>query len=140
MSQTTNDLHAKINQITDLNKYLDANKEDLTIPDPIQYLQNIAASKGLSKSDIVRCSQIERSFCYHLLDGSKTLTREKALALALGIKFTQEEAQNLLKYAQLPRLYPRNPRDSVILFCLNKSVSLIDTNIMLDNLGFEPIC
>lgn len=140
MSQTTNDLHAKINQITDLNKYLESNKEDLTIPNPIQYLLNIASSKRLSKSDIVRSSQIERSFCYHLLDGSKTLTREKALALAFGAKLSQEETQNILKYAQLPRLYPRNPRDSVILFCLNKGVSLMDTNIILDNLGFDPIC
>ena len=140
MSQTTDDLHAKINQITDLNKYLESNKEDLTIQNPIEYLLNIAANKGLSKTDIVKNSQLERSFCYHLLDGSKTLTREKALALAFGTKLSQEETQTLLKYAQLPKLYPRNPRDSVILFCLHKNVSLIDTNIMLDNLGLNPIC
>lgn len=139
MNKTTDELQSQLNEITDLNKYLHDNQQELKVPNALEYLVQIAEAKGLSRADLIRNSQLERSFGYHLLDGTKNLTRDKALALAFGSKLTQEETQNFLKYAQLPRLYARDPRDNIILFCLSKGRSLIDTNLTLAELKQEPI-
>lgn len=139
MNKTTDELQAQLNEITDLNKYLQDNQQELKVPNAPEYLLQLAESKGISRAELIRNSQLERSFGYHLLDGTKNLTRDKALALAFGAKLTPEETQNFLKYAQLPRLYARNPRDNVLLFCLNTGKSLMDTNLTLSELKLEPI-
>lgn len=139
MNKTTDELRSQLNQITDLNKYLHENQQELKVPDALTYLLQLAEAKGISRAALVRGSQLERSFGYHLLEGTKNLTRDKALALAFGAQLTAEETQNFLKYAQLPRLYARNPRDNIILFCLNKGKSLLDTNLTLVELTQEPI-
>lgn len=139
MNKSTDELQSQLNKITNLNKYLQNNRQDLIIPNPLEYLIKLAKDKEISKAELVRNSQLERSYAYHLLEGSKKLTREKALALAFGARLSQEETQSFLKYAQLPKLYPRNQRDSVILYCLKKGFSLIDANLILADLKFEPI-
>lgn len=139
MNKSTDELQSQLNKITNLNKYLQNNRQDLIIPNPLEYIIKLAKDKEISKAELVRNSQLERSYAYHLLEGSKKLTREKALALAFGARLSQEETQSFLKYAQLPKLYPRNQRDSVILYCLKKGFSLIDANLILADLKFEPI-
>ena len=45
------------------------------------------------------------------------------------------ETRKLLKVCNLNDLYPRSPRDSVIIFCLNNKLSLIQTNEKLEDFG-----
>lgn len=139
MSKSTADLGAELNGISDLQKYLHDNQKELVIPEPLSYLLQLAQSRGISKSQLIRDAQLERTFGYHLLDGSKTLTRNKALALIFAAHLSTEEANTFLKYAQLPHLYPRNRRDNVILFCLQKQKSLQETNCTLDDFQMECI-
>ena len=139
MSKSTADLGAELNGISDLQKYLHDNQEELLVPEPLSYLLQLAQKKDISKAQIIRDAQLERTFGYHLLDGSKTLTRNKALALVFAARLTTEEANTFLKYAQLPQLYPRNRRDNVILFCLQKQKSLQETNCTLDDFQLECI-
>ena len=139
MSKSTADLGAELNGISDLQKYLHDNQEELLVPEPLSYLLQLAQKKDISRAQLIRDAQLERTFGYHLLDGSKTLTRNKALALVFAARLTPEEANTFLKYAQLPQLYPRNRRDNVILFCLQKQQSLQETNCTLDDFQMECI-
>ena len=41
----------------------------------------------------------------------------------------------MLKVARKSVLYPRIKRDTVIIYCLHNRVSLLDTEIILENLG-----
>lgn len=139
MNKTTSDLEAELNQITDLQKYIKDNKTELQVPDPIQYLLSACNAKNISKSDLIRNSGLERTYGYHLLDGTKALTREKALALCFGAKLNAEEANKLLKYANLGTLYAREPRDVVIMMSLNKGTGLIETNLLLAEMQLKEI-
>ena len=53
------------------------------------------------------------------------------LAIAVALKFSVDEAQHLLKYANEPELYPRRKFDAVILYALERRLRLVDTNILL---------
>ena len=44
-------------------------------------------------------------------------------------------AQEMLKVARKSLLYPRIKRDTVIIYCLHNRVSLVDTEIILQDLG-----
>ena len=48
--------------------------------------------------------------------------------------FTAGEAQEMLKIARRSPLYPRIKRDTVIIYCLHNHVSLVDTQIILQDL------
>lgn len=139
MNKSTDDLNAEINKITDLKKYLKDNKEELVVPNPIEYLLKLCQTKKLSKADLIRRSGLERTFGYHLLDGSKTLTRDKAIALCIGAQLTIEESNNLLKYAKLSQFYSRDQRDLVIQNMLQKEASLDDANLLLLRLNLPII-
>ena len=61
-----------------------------------------------------------------------------AEAYAKG-RAVMEEMQKLLKVSEYPVLYAKNKRDSILLFCLDKGVSLIETNELLYEMGENVI-
>ena len=82
---------------------------------------------------------ISRSYLYQLIPAKDTPPktvknnpdRKKLLAIALALKFSVDETQHLLKYADEPELYPRRKFDAVILYALERGLRLVDTNILL---------
>ena len=57
--------------------------------------------------------------------------------LAFGMGLSVLETRKLLKVAGVSDLYARNPRDSIIIYCLNKGLSLIDANEYLNYYNLE---
>ena len=57
--------------------------------------------------------------------------------LAFGMGLSLTETRKLLKIAGHSDLYVRSPRDSIIMFCLNKGESLITTNEYLNDFALE---
>lgn len=55
------------------------------------------------------------------------------------MKLTISEAQHLLNKAGVSELYPRDQRDSVVLFSLKKELSIIECNELLYELGYNPL-
>lgn len=52
---------------------------------------------------------------------------------------TLDETQYLLKLALRGELYPRNRRDAALIYCIQHKLNLIDTELMLDQLGEEML-
>ena len=63
--------------------------------------------------------------------------RKMLLAIAIALNFSVDETQHLLKYAKEPELYPRNTFDSTIIYALERGCSIIETNILLENLNCD---
>lgn len=113
------------------------------VPSPLEYLLNVADENGLSKKEytheIINQTSLERSYVYHLLSGEKKLTRDKLIMLAIIGKFSLEQLNNLLKYAGVATIYPKNKRDMVLQYIFEKQLSLYDANICLLALGVEEL-
>ena len=56
-----------------------------------------------------------------------------------SMQLSLEEAQYLLKLGQRGELYPRNRRDAALIYCIQHKLNLIDTELMLDQLGEEML-
>ena len=133
MSKTTYDLTEEIKNaigIEELKNYQKTNNTEMH-KDPVQYLLDTAALHNIDKSSLIKNSGIERSRASHILSNDRTMTREVCLAFAIAGKLTLDEANTLLKYASHNQLYARDERDSVLIYSLNKGLSIIDTNSIL---------
>lgn len=103
-----------------------------------EYLEMLLSEKRLKKSDVIRKSNLDKNYAYQIFSGIKTNpSRDKIIMLAFGMGLTLTETRKLLKISGLSDLYVRSPRDSIIIFCLDKHYSLIDTNMYLSDFSLE---
>ena len=127
----TDELLKTIAKSHDLDGFLD-NQEFIKV-NISEYLNNLIEEKKLVKSEVIKRSGLDRVYAYQILNGTRTPSRDKLVQFAFGMKLNFEEVQKMLKYNGLAPLYPKNRRDSIIIFAINEKSTVIDLNIMLDN-------
>ncbi|MBQ7706258.1 MAG: helix-turn-helix transcriptional regulator [Lachnospiraceae bacterium] len=103
------------------------------------YFNELLDKKQISKSDMVQRSGIERTYLYHILNGSRTPGRDNALRLCIGAGLKLEETMRCLKLLSLGILYAKNKRDSIIIYSINRNFSIDETNSLLYEMGEKPL-
>ena len=88
-----------------------------------EYLDMLLSEKKLQKNEVIARSNLDRNYAYQIFNGRMGLTLE--------------ETRKLLKVSSLSDLYIRNPRDSIIMYCLVQKNDLIETNETLSNYGVD---
>ena len=84
---------------------------------------------------IIRRANLEKSYGHQLFSGKRKPSRDTVIQLAFALHANVAEAQEMLKITRKSLLYPRIKRDTVIIYCLHNRVSLVDTEIILQDLG-----
>ncbi len=106
-----------------------------------QYLQQYLDEKGFERADVVRAAGLNETYGYQLFTGQRTNpSRNKVLQLAFALQLTLREAGRLLQAAGANALYPKNRRDAIIIFCLDRGYSLRKTDEELYRFGEDTIC
>ena len=59
--------------------------------------------------------------------------------LCFGLHLTVDEAQQMLKKSGYAPLYARDTRDSILIFSLENSISVVNTNIKLAEYNLTPL-
>lgn len=102
------------------------------------YLNMLITEKQLKKSEVIQRANLDKNYAYQIFNGTKSNpSRDKMIMLAFGMGLNLNETRKLLKLSQVRDLYVRDPRDSVIIFCLNKGNNLMETNEFLNNYGLD---
>lgn len=134
MKKTTEELMEILKQKKSIHAYFTEEIDELEFASLAEYLELLLNEKGLRKSDVIKRSNMDKNYAYQIFNGNKTHpSRDKMIALAIGMGLNVLETRKLLKIAGACDLYTRNPRDSVIIFGLNNRLSLIDTNELLND-------
>ncbi len=110
---------------------LAANEDSFTQESLGEYLNQKIQEKQMKKSDVPQYSGLSTSYVYEIFASQKIPTREKAIQLAFGLKLSFSETQRLLKLCLVSELYSRNKRDAVLIFALNKQLSIFQTDELL---------
>lgn len=97
----------------------------------ITYFNDICNKKNLKKSDLIYKANINRTYGYQILNGDKKPSRDKILQLCIGANLTLKETNKCLILGNVNELYVKNPRDSIIIFSINKNLSIIDIDELL---------
>lgn len=129
--KSTEELKHEIKTVTDIGDYLSANREHLLRGSLSDHLHTLLSQKGLSRADVIRGSLLGRAYVYRIFAGQKIPSRDKLIALAFGMQLSDEETQKMLKLSGNRELYARDERDSLILFALQRNMTIIDTNGLL---------
>lgn len=111
-----------------LKDYLTTIEENMTFS---QYIGELMKQKKLDKSAVVKQANIHRTYAYQILDGSKNPGRDKAIAICIAMNLTLKETQRALTLSENRILYAKDARDSIIIFCINKKASIMETNELL---------
>ena len=134
---STTALFSLLEKSHSLETFLSEHESDLPAPTLTDYLSYLLERYAFSKQDVITAANLERSNGYQIFNGYRTPRRNALLRIALGMHLTLAETQYLLKVALRGELYPRNRRDAAVIYCIQHKFSLIDTEIMLDQLGEE---
>ena len=134
ISKTTEDLISEIKTTTGIELFLDSNKDEFFDVEIKNHLVKLLKGKGLKKSKVIEKSGLDSIYAYQIFSGLKNPSRDKVLQLAFGFKLSLDETSKLLKMSNVGELYPRNRRDSIIIFCINKGMSFQDSNELLYDL------
>ncbi|CEN22144.1 helix-turn-helix domain-containing protein [Paraclostridium sordellii] len=117
-------------------KITSTNFSDLSLPN---FFQNICKQKGISKSDLIKNAEIDRTYGYQILNGTKKPSRDKLLKLCISASLDIKESNKALKLGNVGQLYPKNPRDSIIIFGINKKLNLFQIDELLFNRNFDTL-
>lgn len=109
--------------LDDIEKFKDMNFQD--------YFESIRLKHGVPKNQLAHTSGISRTYCYQILSGTRKPGRDNAIALCLASHFTLAETIRFLEILQLGILYPKDIRDSIIIYSINRELTVQETNELL---------
>lgn len=104
------------------------------------YLQQLLTEKRLERSRVVRMADLNETFGYQIFTGQRNPSRNKVLQIAFAMALSLRETNRALTAADAARLDPKNRRDAIITFCIDRGCSLQKANEELYRLGEETIC
>lgn len=132
----TDKLFEELKISPDVEVFLAENAGELKLP-LHQYLEKLLQKKNLSKSEVVKKINPDDKHIYHIFSGLKKPSRTKLLTIARAMDLDLKETQYLLKYGGFAILYPRDAWDAVIISAIEKNLSLVETDLLLAQLGEE---
>lgn len=137
--KTTDELAHEISQARNILDYLEENRQEMMLESLPEYLESWLRKKDLTKADVVRKSNLNKAYVYQIFLGKKYPSRDKVIALAFGLGLDALETQMLLKQAGYRELYPRDPRDALLLFAIGQKKTIIDANELLYDHNVEVL-
>lgn len=127
----TDELVNEIKKASNIEDYLGKNNKYLITHSLSEHLNMLLSQKGISRADVVRDSMLDKSYVYQIFSGDKTPSRDKLIAVAFGLKLSDDETQQMLKLSGNRELYAKDKRDAVILFSLHHQKTIFETNDLL---------
>ena len=141
MTDKTGDLLNKLTS-TDSPEDLDLYLEQIRYKYPkdlSSYVKTILSEKSMSTADMQKKSGIDRTYIYQIMDGSKNPGRDKIIAIAIACEMTLAESQRALEIAQEGILYAKSRRDSLIIYAINKKLTIMELNALLEEHGLPVL-
>lgn len=125
-------LNEKILKSDNLKEFLDLHKNDINMTSFSNALYSFINAKEMKNTEFFTASGLNESYGYQLLNGKRQPSRDKVLQSSFGLSLTVADTNSLLRLAEKSELYVRNKRDAIILYALNTSLTLLETNLLLD--------
>ena len=79
--KSTSNLEKELKHCTSLDSFLAQNQAELSTDALTTQILNLIASKGLTKSDVVKASNLNEVYAYQILSGTRRPSRDKLLCL-----------------------------------------------------------
>lgn len=126
--KTTGELQQELMDQPNIEAYLSDNQSCFMEQGILELLEVLRAQCGLPKAEIARRSGMSEVYLHQVFSGRRNPSRDRLLALCVGMGASLEEAGQLLKQVGYAQLYPRLRRDAIISHGLIHHRSLREIN------------
>ena len=104
-----------------------------------KHLQQLINKKGLRNSEVYAAANISKQYFSKLLKGQVKPSKDKMLALAVGLRLNTDEVVDFLRIAGYA-LSPISQTDTVVEYFIRKQeYNVLKINIVLFDYGLEPL-
>jgi len=134
-STTTGTLMRRLSRTSSFEKFRERNADALGLPAFHEYITALCAEKDEVRERVIKRSGLDRVYGHQIFTGRYMPSRDKVIQLAFGFSLDVKGAQELLRIARKPELYPKVERDAAILFCLSHGKEFDKTQELLSELG-----
>ena len=131
MSRKTDALLKNILSAKDFNEVLDANAATFVEQSVSEDLQHLCRERGMIPEQVIKKSQIDRTYGHQIFNGTRLPSRDKLLMLSFGFELSLDETQELLKTAGKSILYPKVKRDAAIIYGISHKMNIMDVQYLL---------
>lgn len=141
MADKTSDLMEQLKSVgtpEEIEKYLEEIRDNYP-KDFSSYIKAVLAEKGMSVADMQKKCDIERTYLYQIMRGEKNPGRDKIIAIAIACEMNIAECQRALEIAKEGILYAKSSRDSLIIYAINKKMSVRELNSFLQDHQLDPL-
>ena len=131
IKKPTDELMDALNQSSSIEEYIN-NEQDYMIDSTISdYLNQLLNEKSLKKSAVIKNSELNEIYGYQIFSGKRIPSRDRLISIAFGMGSSLDEARALLKYAGFAPLYPKQKRDSLLIWGISHQFSIYQINDLL---------
>ena len=103
------------------------------------YFCSLECVKSKNHTEIIRNSDIEKSYYYQIVKGNRIPSRNKVLRLCIGAGLSTKETSHALILNGDAPLYLRRKRDRLLAYAIEKGLTVTDVNLLLDEQGEEML-
>ena len=132
-------LHAQIEETESFSEFWERHKDQIIQKPLSEYLCTLLEEKKLKRSDVVVRTGLDRAYVYQIFAGKKNPSRDKLITIAFGMKLREEEAQRMLQLSGHRELWPKDERDALLLFAIQRRMSLEEVHTELERYGLNPL-
>ena len=131
----TSKMLSLIFKTNNIGSFIKNNSDNMETRRFADYLKDLCKEKNVVQEHIILRSDIDRTYGHQIFRGLHMPSRDKTIQIAFGFGLNVEETQVLLRFARHSALYPKFKRDAVIIFCLNRQKTVVETQNLLYELG-----
>ncbi|MDD6490607.1 MAG: helix-turn-helix transcriptional regulator [Firmicutes bacterium] len=135
MAVTTNALLKRIVNGRDFKEVLSENEGGFEEQSVSEYLRKLCEERGLVPEQVIKKSQIDRTYGHQIFNGTRIPSRDKLIKLAFGFGLSLDETQKLLKIAGRSMLYPKIKRDAALIFGISHGMNVMEMQYLLASIN-----
>ena len=137
--KNTDELMSELMSAHNFSDYYKANSRYFISDELHVYLTNLLKKLSLTKTEVIKKAELSEVYCYQIFSGQRKPSRNSLICICIAMGLTLEEIQSILKIAGIAALYPKNERDSIIIFGINNCKSVVDINVDLFDADFDTL-
>ncbi|MDL2289263.1 hypothetical protein LJB83_00680 [Clostridia bacterium OttesenSCG-928-F22] len=103
------------------------------------FFDELLESTGQQKSDIIKKTNIDRTYGYQIFSGMRIAERDYYIRIAIAMSLDLRTTQRMLAVTKSSGLHPLIMRDAAIIFAINHQYDYDTTYDFMLELGLEPL-
>ncbi|RVU96749.1 XRE family transcriptional regulator [Coriobacteriales bacterium OH1046] len=100
-----------------------------------EWVHDTLTARGLKRKEAIRASQLNQTFAYQIIMGTRHAARDKLIQLAFGMELGIDDACELLERGGTNALLPICRRDVAIAFALGQGMGVLECDDLLWSIG-----